>query len=245
MLKTYEKALGQKINTEKIAIVVSQNVKGDLESELSPFGILAPFNNTISTWAHLLRQENPIKEPSRKTKLGCGKSSKHGRKSCYLKGEKSYFLKQVALSIPTYVMSCFKLLNTLCTELESLIAQFWWGQEVEEKKIYWIGWKKLCKSKFHQGMGFKSLNTFNLALLAKHGWCILNQENSLLHKVFKVRYFPKGSFFEATLGSNPSFTWRGIWKVKKVIQKGCRWRISDGCSMNVWPDSWTREHCHL
>lgn len=58
--------------------------------------------------------------------------------------------------------------------------------------------------KSHRDMGFKSLKTFNQALLAKQGWRILQNENGLLHQIYKARYFPHGTFFESKLGANPS-----------------------------------------
>ena len=54
-------------------------------------------------------------------------------------------------------------------------------------------------------MGFKDLRDFNLALLAKQGWRILKNPNSLLHSVFKAKYFAKVSFMDAQLGRSPSY----------------------------------------
>lgn len=39
------------------------------------------------------------------------------------------------MSIPTYSMSYFKLLEGLCKELESMMSKFCWGQKNEENKI--------------------------------------------------------------------------------------------------------------
>ena len=63
----------------------------------------------------------------------------------------------------------------------------------------WVLWEKLCNKKSEGGMGFgfKDLKAFNLALLAKQGWRILKSPNSLLHSVFKAKYFAKASFMDA------------------------------------------------
>jgi len=34
-------------------------------------------------------------------------------------------IKVVAQAVPTYTMSCFKLLNNLCDDLTSMVRQFW------------------------------------------------------------------------------------------------------------------------
>lgn len=116
-------------------------------------------------------------------------------------------LKVVAIAIPTYAMSCFKLPDSLFKDLEGLMAQFWWGRTEKNKKIHW---KKMCKSKFQGGLGFKDLKLFNIALLAKQGWRLVNQRDSLFYQVFKARYFPKTDFLTFKLGYNPSYAWEGI-----------------------------------
>ena len=45
-------------------------------------------------------------------------------------------IKIVVQAIPTYTMSCFKLLIGLCSEIESLIRRFWWGQKGEQRKVH-------------------------------------------------------------------------------------------------------------
>lgn len=36
-------------------------------------------------------------------------------------------IKAVAQDTPTYTMSCFKLPNSLCMDLNSMVRNFWWG----------------------------------------------------------------------------------------------------------------------
>ena len=66
-------------------------------------------------------------------------------------------------------MSCFKLLDSICKELTSIIRNFWWGQKGDERKMSWMCWENLSVPKNQGGMGFKLLKEFNLALLAKQG----------------------------------------------------------------------------
>ena len=78
-------------------------------------------------------------------------------------------IKAVAQATPTYTMSCFKLPDSLCKELNSMMGNFWWGQKDKERKMAWVTWEKLCNPKEEGGMGFRDLKAFNLALLAKQG----------------------------------------------------------------------------
>ncbi|XP_010462981.1 PREDICTED: uncharacterized protein LOC104743622 [Camelina sativa] len=51
-------------------------------------------------------------------------------------------------------------------ELDSLIANFWWGSTKNKRKLSWIAWKKLITSKQEGGLGFRAFHSFNQALLA-------------------------------------------------------------------------------
>lgn len=112
-------------------------------------------------------------------------------------------IKAVALSIPTYAMKCYKLSGSLCFELESMMARFYWGQKKNEK-IHWINWYKMCESEFRECC-FKDLRTFNVALLAKQRWIIFQEEDSM-HKIYKIKnkknkkYFPKINVFLVYFG---------------------------------------------
>ena len=134
-----------------------------------------------------------------------------GRKIAGWKGKllsnagREILIKAVAQATPTYTMSCFKLPDSLCKELNSMVRNFWWGQKDEERKMAWISWEKLCIPKMEGDMGFRDLKTFNLALLAKQGWRIQQNPNSLVHKVFKAKYFAGCSFREVQLGYRPSY----------------------------------------
>ncbi|KAF5444911.1 hypothetical protein F2P56_034003 [Juglans regia] len=119
-------------------------------------------------------------------------------------GGREVLIKAVALSLPTYSMSCFLLPISLCSEFESMMVKFWWSQKKDEKRIHWMSWRKMCEQKGKGGFGFKDLHVFNLSLLAKQGWRIMQETDSLIHKVSKAKYFPHGVFLEAGLGKRPS-----------------------------------------
>ena len=130
-------------------------------------------------------------------------------------------IKAVAQVVPSYTMSCFKLPNSLCGELTSMVRQFWWGQVKEEKKLAWMSWDKMCLSKEKGGMGFTDLKTFNLALLAKQGWRLQTNSSSLFHRVYKAKYFPMCDFLEADMGRQPSYAWRSLMAMDGAMVGHC------------------------
>ena len=140
-------------------------------------------------------------------------------------------IKAVVQAIPTYSMSCFKYPDALLSDIQSMISDFWWGDGIKGKPIHWVSWDKLCTNKEDGGMGFRQLKSFNLALLAKQAWRIGTQTSTLLHQIYKDKYFPNSDFFQATEGSRPSWTWRGICEVHKYIVAGSRWRVRNGTNI--------------
>ncbi|XP_030928446.1 uncharacterized protein LOC115954662 [Quercus lobata] len=140
------------------------------------------------------------------------------------KAGREILIKTVAQAIPTYSMSLFKLPRSLCDNINSLVAKYWWGQHQDERKIHWINWKKLCTQKKNGGMGFRDLHSFNLAMLSKQAWRLIEDTHSLFYKVYKARYFPNGSFMMAEVRSSPSFVWRSLLAARDILVAGSYWR---------------------
>lgn len=146
-------------------------------------------------------------------------------------------IKAVLQSIPNYIMSCFELPLYLIRSLESAITNFWWSGG-GKRKAAWTSWSDLCKPKKCGGLSFRDIRSFNLALLAKQSWRLLQFPDSLMSKVFKAKYFPHSKYLEATLGSRPSATWRGILKARTFFAKGIRMRIGNGQATRIWGSDW-------
>lgn len=87
------------------------------------------------------------------------------------------------------------------------------------------------------GLGFKDLVKFNYAMLARQVWRLLNDHSSLFYQVFKAKYFPTGSIFDAK-ASLGSYAWQTILKSRKVIATGMPWIVGNGESILIYDDNW-------
>ncbi|XP_024190480.1 uncharacterized protein LOC112194478 [Rosa chinensis] len=87
-------------------------------------------------------------------------------------------------------------------------------------------------------MGFRDMHCFNLALLAKQGWRLVQKPNTLIAQLLKAKYFPTCSFMEAELKKGASYTWRSIIAGRAVLQKGMRIQVGDGATISLWDDPW-------
>ncbi|KAM1408845.1 hypothetical protein ACFX2I_009315 [Malus domestica] len=126
------------------------------------------------------------------------------------------------MALPNYAMSCFKLPIGLCRDIEKAIRKFWWKGNDKRKGIHWVSWERISKKKKSGGLGFKDIQCFNLALLAKIGWRLSLNSSSPLAIVLRDKYHPGKSFREAGRGKNTSWGWKGIFEARKVLQNRMR-----------------------
>ena len=97
------------------------------------------------------------------------------------------------------------------------------------------------------GMGFKEIEKFNDTLLAKQVWRLINNTDSLCHRVFKARFFPNCSILDAKESSSGSYAWKSIIGARDVIRKGMVWRIGIGEAVRIKEDKWLpgRANCSI
>lgn len=153
-------------------------------------------------------------------------------------GGKEVLIKSIAHVVPVYAMMVFQVLKSICKGITNAISQYWWGDDNEHKRMHWQEWWKMCLPKCKGGMGFRDLQSFNLAMLAKQVWRLLCEPESLCAKVLRARYYPDGKLLQATNRNGSSYTWQSIIAGLKCFKLGYIWRVGDGTQIDIWNDNW-------
>jgi hypothetical protein len=151
---------------------------------------------------------------------------------------KEILLKAVAQAIPVYAMSVFLIPKGVCKKMMDAISRFWWGDDDNSNKMHWYAWWKLCYPKNEGGMGFRDFHSFNLAMLAKQVWRLVNEPESLCAQVLCAKYYPHGDILKAGPKSGSSFTWQSVISSLATFKRGYIWRVGDGEKINIWTDPW-------
>ena len=138
VLKVYEGASGQLINFDKSAVFFSQNLEevqrgmicqalgGMVEAKQGKYlGLPMVISRTKNQIFGFIRENFKCKLQNWKNKF------------LSLAG-KEVMLKAVAMAMPTYVMSCFKLPRKLCKDISTLMSNFWLGETKGRNKMHWI-----------------------------------------------------------------------------------------------------------
>lgn len=80
----------------------------------------------------------------------------------------------------------------------------------------------------------KFFKLMNKAMVAKHGWTILVQENKPRVQALKSKYFPHFDFLKCNKKKGCSWIGAGILKSKEILQKGAYYRVGSGDNISVW-----------
>ncbi|CAN6562431.1 unnamed protein product [Malus baccata var. baccata] len=231
VLKTYARGSGQEINLAKSSVFFGANTPKCMKAKIvDTLGIQCKqgFGKYLGLQADFGHSKKVVFAEIR-DKIEARMS---GWAEQYLsQAGKETLVKTVAMALPNFAMSCFKLPIGVCRDIERAIRNYWWRGNEQRKGIHWISWDRLMKQKKAGGLGFKDIQCVNLAFLAKIGWQITQNPLSLLASILKDKYFPGKTFGEAPKRKNTSWA-------RKVLQLGLRWQVGNGKSINIRKDPW-------
>lgn len=149
------------------------------------------------------------------------------------KAGKMTMVKSVPTAIPTYTMSCFLIPVSLCKRIQSALTRFWWDGNDEKKKLCYVSWTDLSQPKAVGGLGFREIQVFNHALLAKIAWRLITSPNCLLARVLKGKYCHRGSFLDIEASASCSHGWRGIIQGRNLLRENLGKVIGNGVNTKI------------
>ena len=88
------------------------------------------------------------------------------------------------------------------------------------------------------GLDFRDMELFNLALLSRQSWRLLQEPESLSARILKAAYYPDGNILTTDLGAHPSQIWRAILDGREIMKQGIIRRIGNGQNTEIWTYSW-------
>jgi hypothetical protein len=136
-------------------------------------------------------------------------------------------------------MSTCKLPKKLCNDMDGVVRKFWWSPKKSGNKCYSPKvWKELCQHLSVGGLGFRSFESFNEAMIAKLAWWVLSGRDSFFVTVLKAKYHVGSNWLNAPLPRSASFVWRGIEGAKALVARGACKLVGSGDSILVWSDPW-------
>ncbi|XP_048590909.1 uncharacterized protein LOC125575828 [Brassica napus] len=238
LLKRYEEASGQSINTEKSSINFSRHAPTALKSAIKDALSIQKEGGTgkyLGLPELFGRNKRDLFSSivDRIKQKACGWSNRFLSTAGNMT-----MLTSVLSPIPSHAMSCFQLPISLCKRIQSTLTRFWWDTNIGDKKMAWIAWSKLVQPKDSGGLNFRDIQSFNEAFLAKLSWRIINHPDSLLGRVLLGKYCSDESFLECSEKTAISHGWRGVLIGRDIIVNSAGWEVGNGSSINIWEKPW-------
>ena len=156
-----------------------------------------------------------------------------------LAGRRVLILSSMA-AIPSYIMQCSYLPRRVLDGLDRVNRNFLWQSTESAKKIHWVGWEKVTKSKEEGGLGLQTTKGRNVALLSKLNWRFHMEGEALWVNVLKMKYCNNRRRAAANANKLPcSSIWAAMKKGEGTFNKGCRWLVTKNSTLNIWHNNWT------
>lgn len=238
VLKLYEEASGQSINTEKSAVTFSH---------LTPLTLRATVKETLSiqkeggTGKYLGLPElfGRKKRDLFSSIIDRIQQKAAGWSNRFLStAGKMTMLKSVLTPIPSFAMTCFQLPVSLCMRIQAALTRFWWDNIDGTNKMAWIAWSKMILPKDQGGLDFRDIQSINDAFLTKLSWRLIRNPTNLLGRTLLGKYCPSGDFLTCPVSSACSHGWRGIMVGRDLIVENSGWAVGNGECLNVWESPW-------
>ena len=228
VLQLYCDASGQQVNMDKSSIHFAKGCHNNVREEIKD--ILQVHNVSLSEKYLGMPSDvgNSVNGAFKYLKDRVWKKVQGWMEMLLSAAGKEVLIKSVAQAVPTFSMSCFRLPRGLCHHLDGLLQNFWWGCKDGKRKTCWVAWDDMTKPKYMGGLGFRDFELFNLALLARQAWRIVQEPDTLSARILKAVYYPSSGFLVAELGASPSRIWRAIIDGKEVLKQGLIRRIGTG-----------------
>ncbi|KAF7814696.1 ribonuclease H [Senna tora] len=168
-----------------------------------------------------------------------------GWKASMLSQAARFTLIQAVLSaIPLYTLHFTSLTDNYARKCNSLMNNFFWGNWGDGKTTPLIAWDKICRSKAEGGLGLRSIQSLNKALLEKQLCRIITSNQGLMSTIMRAKYvdpFPNGN-----LKCRPydSPLWKKLYKCKHLVMDHLRWRVGDGTTISLYDHYWVPPDYH-
>ena len=147
-------------------------------------------------------------------------------------------VRSVTSTLANHAMQYSRVPAGVCDSLDQIQRNFMWGGNNDSRKPALVRWSSVCTPKDQGGLGIRDSRMMNKALLAKRGWQLYSNSNSLWSKILKAKYLTTHSFLQVQPKNDSSATWKSILSAHHTVTKGIAFSVRNGATARFWLDTW-------
>ncbi|GJS37922.1 putative RNA-directed DNA polymerase, eukaryota, reverse transcriptase zinc-binding domain protein [Tanacetum coccineum] len=184
----------------------------------------------ISSW--LLNRDCKILVEKAKNRIGDWKN-----KSLSFAG-RLQLCKSILSSMQIYWASVLVIPKGIIDDIQQLTRGFLWCNGELKRGKAKVAWDDICLPKIEGGLGLRSLEVFNIALMATHIWNIVSNKESLWVRWIHMYKLKGRTIWDVPVKANMCWGWRKLLQIRELIKPFIWVKIGNGKDTSLWHDLW-------
>ncbi|GJV40134.1 RNA-directed DNA polymerase, eukaryota, reverse transcriptase zinc-binding domain protein [Tanacetum coccineum] len=144
----------------------------------------------------------------------------------------------ILTSLQVYWFSLFILPMTVCKSIDKLLKRFLWARGDAVNGMVSVAWKDVCKPKSQGGLGLKSIQCWNKALMAKHLWNLASRKKSIWVDWINIYRLKGMCIWDEKVYRGYSWSWKQLLDLRDEIKNFVHVKIGSGKQCFIWFDRW-------
>ena len=149
-------------------------------------------------------------------------------------GGRLILIKHVLQVLSIHVLAAQNPHKSVFRKINSLVANFFWGQGEDGFKYHWVRWGQCTLPIQEGGLGIRRIEDISDAFAIK-AWWLLKSANSLWASYMRCKYAKQ--IFSSAQMCYGSAAWKRMNKVMLLADVHIAWIIGEG-NVNFWYDKW-------